>query len=282
MEFARDSSIAEIKPIPGLYISDRFATRNRPLLKSLNIKYILSATHQEDIAKFNDNGDTKIIRKHIDIDDDATEDILCHLKEACDWIDAALKNRSGESNVGVLVHCTQGISRSAAFIVGYLMRTLSVPYSTALSMVRETRTWATPNRGFEYQLKVWEHCQYDVYLPDSPSTASESISNEGPKEKPAYKAWKRERDALLSKGEEVVNRARVSSIASLAAEFGRKRKESIEAAGAVKNESEIERSNDIEERERKRQEDWQRVEQMEKDWNERLISGEYASTEIKK
>jgi dual specificity phosphatase 12 len=69
--------------------------------------------------------------KHIDIDDDPTEDILYHLGSTCDWMDAALHSSSLASEAhdmdsvdrnhcpGVLVHCTQGMSRSGSFIVAY-------------------------------------------------------------------------------------------------------------------------------------------------------------------
>ncbi|RFU26809.1 hypothetical protein B7463_g9532, partial [Scytalidium lignicola] len=289
MEPLRDGKIAQVKQIPGLFISDRFTARNRSLLKDHNIRYILSITRREDIPKFNDTNDQhenyRIIQKHIDIDDDPTEDILRYLKEACDWIDESLQssfNASSKTGVGVLVHCTQGISRSGSFIVAYLMRSLCVPYSTALSMARESRPLISPNQGFEYQLKVWEHCKYDIYLSQLPSP-SPSVHQrnkiEGPKEKPAYKAWKQERDALLGRGEEAVNRARVSSIATLAAQFGRRRAEASEIFGTVndKVESEGEGRGDVGAQER-RMDGWQRVEQMERDWTRRLISGEYAFT----
>jgi len=65
----------------------------------------------------------KVVTKHIDIDDDPTEDILCHLGDACDFIDGGLLSRSkdgdGSKQVGVVVHCTQGISRSASFVIAY-------------------------------------------------------------------------------------------------------------------------------------------------------------------
>lgn len=64
-----------------------------------------------------------VITKHINIDDDPTEDILCHLRDACDFIDGGLLSRSKDEDaskqVGVLVHCTQGISRSASFVIAY-------------------------------------------------------------------------------------------------------------------------------------------------------------------
>ena len=69
--------------------------------------------------------ETSLVRKYIDIDDDPTEDILCHLNEACEWIDKALEGKEAEDDggerrdVGVLVHCVQGISRSGSIVVAY-------------------------------------------------------------------------------------------------------------------------------------------------------------------
>lgn len=104
------------------------------LLKSLNIRYILSVTLSEDLPKFNSQDKAEssartfkdeLVMKHIDINDDPTEDILCHLQGACDWIENSLLSKSKEvvndstAPVGVLVHCTQGISRSGSIIVAY-------------------------------------------------------------------------------------------------------------------------------------------------------------------
>lgn len=63
--------------------------------------------------------------KQININDDPTEDIICHLKDACDWIEKALSEQresvenSFKRRNGMLVHCTQGISRSGAVVVAY-------------------------------------------------------------------------------------------------------------------------------------------------------------------
>ncbi|KAF2184528.1 phosphatases II [Zopfia rhizophila CBS 207.26] len=203
MESLRDSSISQVKDIPGLYISDRFAARSRSLLASLNVGYVLSVTRIEDVPKF---AEDRVAVKHIDIDDDPMEDILCHLDDACDWIDAALHSSTLASEVaGVVVHCTQGISRSSSFIIAYLMRTLTLSYDTALSLARESRPLVTPNPGFERQLRIWEECQYEVYIRE-PATLSTPYSPLV--EKPAYKVWKQQRDNLFCQRIEEVNKIR--------------------------------------------------------------------------
>jgi dual specificity phosphatase 12 len=202
---------------------------------------------KEDSGNIEDVGSMQtrtMSTKHLDIDDDPTEDLVCRLKDACDWIDAALKTTTKEDGdemqTGVLVHCTQGMSRSGSIAVAYgtflsatdtrlsfafcpllnsqhshkapaVMRTLSVPYADALSLVRESRPIVTPNIGFARQLKVWEECRYEIFIHDTE------------KEKTPYRLWKKERDELLGRGEEAVNRARVSAMGSMAAGFGQMR-----------------------------------------------------------
>jgi hypothetical protein len=95
------------------------------------------------------------------------------------------------------------------------MRTLSIPYTTALALARQSRPIISPNSGFASQLKVWEECRYEVYLPGTLE------------EKPSYKMWRDGRDELLKGGEEAVNRARISAMGSMAAGFGRMRTKKI-------------------------------------------------------
>ena len=141
------------------------------------------------------------------------------------------------------------------------MRSLSLPYASALSLARESRPVICPNDGFERQLRIWEYCKYDIYehLLDRSSTAA---TEETRKEKPSYKAWKAERDSLLKRGEEDINRAKFSSVASMVALFGKRRRE-VESGGEVEKSLESE----------KRKESWDRVQRMEEEWNERLKKG---------
>lgn len=57
---------------------------------------------------------------------------------------------------GVLVHCAQGVSRSAAVLTAYLMSHARFSFDTALSHVQQARPVADPNQGFRLQLQEFE------------------------------------------------------------------------------------------------------------------------------
>jgi hypothetical protein len=145
------------------------------------------------------------------------------------------------------------------------MRAFALPYSSALILARESRPLISPNAGFERQLRIWEHCRYHIYLAESTSSPGSA-----PKEKAAYKAWKSERDILLKRGEEAVNKARFSSMASMAAEFGKRR---LEVKDKIKNQKEEQGEIENEE-EKTNRASWEKVEKMEEEWTRRLITGE--------
>ncbi|KAL4991943.1 protein-tyrosine phosphatase-like protein [Aspergillus falconensis] len=118
----------------------------------------------------------QIRRKQVELDDDPTEDLLGCLNSMLNWIHDALVRPHPHSapnpqvmtlntHTGgrVLVHCERGISRSGAVVVAYIMRTLGLPYRTALSIAQLSRPQISPNIGFEWQLRMWEGCGYDVF-----------------------------------------------------------------------------------------------------------------------
>jgi len=105
------------------------------------------------------------------------------------------------------------------------MRKFSMPYVDALALARESRFIISPNSGFERQLQVWDDCKYNLSLPSGTEKAS-------------YKLWRSEMDALIRRGEGAVAGARASSMASMAASFGRRRLEMIEKRTQKKAEQE--------------------------------------------
>jgi len=88
------------------------------LLRSHDIAYVLSASGAESPqlcavdeegeggSSSHDHQSGLMMRKKIDIRDDATEYLLQHSKSACDWIEASLQNDVTKST-GVLVHSTR-------------------------------------------------------------------------------------------------------------------------------------------------------------------------------
>jgi hypothetical protein len=146
------------------------------------------------------------------------------------------------------------------------MRKFSLGYSEALTLARESRALISPNPGFEYQLRIWHYCGYDIYFSDE----SSGVNPPTLQEKPAYKALKARRDALLGRGDEAINRARFASMANLAASFGKKRlqendeeRRSVGVQGQENSQAE------------EKQKAWENVEKMEQERTQKLINGKY-------
>jgi dual specificity phosphatase 12 len=83
-------------------------------------------TRRADIPKyhiFEPEFSEQLVLRQIDIDDDPLGDILCHLKDACDWMQSVLRPSPLEhgndlaTQLGVLVHCIQGMSRSERLLL---------------------------------------------------------------------------------------------------------------------------------------------------------------------
>nr|GAT48221.1 phosphotyrosine protein phosphatase II [Mycena chlorophos] len=91
----------------------------------------------------------------IEIDDDpgpeAAQKLAENLTPACDYIGNALGRRES-----VLVHCHQGVSRSAAVVIAFLVRDRGMSYAEALEFVKERRFCVKPNQGFVEVLREWE------------------------------------------------------------------------------------------------------------------------------
>ena len=87
------------------------------------------------------------IYEFIPIADEETESLAPHLSKAYAFIE------EGIASGGILVHCAAGSSRSASFVIGYLMQKFSLPYERVLHFVQHQRPCVKPNSGFETQLK---------------------------------------------------------------------------------------------------------------------------------
>jgi dual specificity phosphatase 12 len=224
---------AQIADIPGLYISESVTNQPCPLptfhrltsssitipsspanLQEYGFTHVLSLMSTSARPKILSS--LGIVHKIIEIDDDALGNLLAILGEACKFIDDALKPENNEKEPRVLVHCLQGISRSGAVVVAYLMKSLDLEHADAVKLARKYRPVITINSGFEEQLGLWEDMGCDIYEEGGER-----------REKALYREWKGRRDDKFSvegeEGEVLRNRERTKSMASVAARFGARR-----------------------------------------------------------
>ena len=62
----------------------------------------------------------------------------------------------------VLVHCKEGVSRSASIVISYLMKSRNMKLNETLEYVKNRREVVDPNSGFKEQLKEFEKNGYTV------------------------------------------------------------------------------------------------------------------------
>lgn len=63
----------------------------------------------------------------------------------------------------VLVHCTEGISRSATIVAAYLMWRKRETAAKILTYIKHKRPKINPNEGFLHQLQVWQDVHYNIW-----------------------------------------------------------------------------------------------------------------------
>ena len=137
-----------------LFIGSRHHAKDKKLLAELNVKYILNCTPKrtEDPESGCPNfyeKDKMFVYKRISLFDNKGEDILPFMEEAIRFIG------EGKHYGSVLVHCHRGISRSASFVIGYLIRHNDLTFSEALSHVQSCREIVQPNTSFLLQLQAF-------------------------------------------------------------------------------------------------------------------------------
>jgi len=135
-----------------LYLGNILSARSSRSLTERRISHIISVCPDPIPAELPESG---IAHMRISIEDVDYADLLSHLPAACRFIDQAM--RDGGT---VLVHCVQGLSRSAAVIAAYLMYSRRINATQALEIVRRAREQIWPNPGFQEQLILFELCQY--------------------------------------------------------------------------------------------------------------------------
>ncbi|TFK62933.1 phosphatases II [Pluteus cervinus] len=130
----------------GLFVGSMAALMDKELLRENHITHVVQV---HEITWLPQDRDFHYYR--IDIVDAKEADLKPHLEGVCDHIDQVL--RSGRS---VLVHCQQGVSRSPAVVIAYLIRNHGMTFDNAHGLLKRKRACINPNSGFVKILRDWE------------------------------------------------------------------------------------------------------------------------------
>jgi len=144
------SDIQEI--IAHLYLSGSQGASNQEKMESCKISHVLIAA-----ANLKPAFPDKYTYLNIHLIDHDDKDITGHFDEVFEWMDAAI-----QKSQNVLVHCAAGVSRSAAFVIAYIMKSQKKPYDEAFALVFEKRSIIQPNSGFVKQLREFEASGYQL------------------------------------------------------------------------------------------------------------------------
>ncbi|XP_061493889.1 dual specificity protein phosphatase 12 [Rhineura floridana] len=96
---------------------------------------------------------------HVQALDQPESDLLSHLDTCASFI-----SRARERGGTVLVRCQAGVSRSVAVVTAYLMKANKLPFEEAYAFVQAIKPDAKMNRGFEWQLKLYEEMGCEVNI----------------------------------------------------------------------------------------------------------------------
>ncbi|XP_047151911.1 dual specificity protein phosphatase 12-like [Vigna umbellata] len=142
----RPSLSIPAKEITKVHVADAGASAAKSALAPDKLLYSLEYAGR----------DLKLVRMAVPLRDTENENLLDYLEVCIDFIDRGRKEGS------VLVHCFAGVSRSAAVITAYLMRTERLSVEDALESLRQSCENVCPNDGFLEQLKLFEGMGFKV------------------------------------------------------------------------------------------------------------------------
>ncbi|KAI0088454.1 phosphatases II [Irpex rosettiformis] len=135
----------------ALYLGSLSAILDSALLATHAIGALVQVLDAPWVPTVDANGPRKMETYRLDILDSTTADLKPYLEATVRWIDERLRR-----GVNVLVHCQQGVSRSSAVVIAYLIYTHNMSYDAAFDLVKRKRACVNPNSGFVRCLQEWE------------------------------------------------------------------------------------------------------------------------------
>lgn len=140
--------------------------RTREILRDKGITHVVNCVRWEHENYF--ENELKYLGLYLQ--DSNQEDIVAVLYDVFNFIESAR-----EVGGNVYIHCSQGVSRSAALTIAYTMWRTNKSFETVLDELKQARGIVEPNFGFHFQLKAWgkrrstpvEHCNIYRIAPQS-------------------------------------------------------------------------------------------------------------------
>ena len=132
LKVSKDYNAAEV--LKGLFLGGKELSQDCDRLKELGITHILNVT-TESPNHFTD----EFTYLQLPIKDSPEEDLSESLRVGTEFIGKARSE-------GILVHCTVGMSRSAAFVLGYLMVAEKMSLKDAFVLLKRHRPITSPNK----------------------------------------------------------------------------------------------------------------------------------------
>lgn len=121
-------------------------------IESNNIRYIINTTLESPMLRL-----SGVECFRIPVNDLPTEFIYAYFDEVADKINCIVTR-----NEKVVVHCVAGVSRSASFVLAYLMKYHKTSLRDAYKYLHLRRPVVRPNNGFFKQLIDYERTLFGV------------------------------------------------------------------------------------------------------------------------
>ena len=145
-----------------LYLGSQKGSEDKEWLLSKGIKKIVSVC--ESLNRF--EGDFEYLK--IMVNDTITQNIDRYFPSSNEFIENARK-----TNSPVFIHCFSGISRSAAFVIAYLIEHKKMTLSDAIDFVKRKRSFVNINPNFYKQL-----IDFEILFHGRPSIRMKEISRD--------------------------------------------------------------------------------------------------------
>jgi len=136
--------------IPNLYLGS--VCTDKESLQSKQITHILTVS--DEFPPAHPDFFTYMV---INVDDYPGANLVDTFHEAADFID------KGRQSGAVFVHCAAGISRSPTVVTAYLLlRSHASTPTEALSLIKKTRPFVSPNSGFMRQINAFHESKFNI------------------------------------------------------------------------------------------------------------------------